>query len=595
MNSPFRPAFFSTLLFWLMSLTMLASATSCTQEQKAQLKEALPGTPAKAGGAQPTLDSVYVVRAMTAEPKFKDQVTWAKKFYRERQFRLGWFRNHELVPQAKTMLGVINNAAAEGLDPKDYKTKDFDKLFAELETVQADSVKRNALEKEIDVALSGTYFNWASDFYRGTVDPRAVKSIDWQVKRNKIKLHKALMTILQERESTYPYYEFEPLHPEYEQLKKALADYRALQRNGGWPTLPATTKLKPGQASPAVATLRQRLLGTKAEATAAPLAAAATSETPARTVSNNPATSAPATAAPAEKYDAELVQAVKAFQSQNGLNPDGVVGGETLRLLNVPVSQRIDQLILNMERWRWIPKKFEPDYLLVNIPDYKLHVVEGNKEVFDMRVIVGKALNATPVFSDKMEYVVLAPYWNVPYSIIDKEMRDKLAGDARSYLERLDMEVVKGSGAKATPVDPNSIDWANLTPETWKYTLRRRPGPKNDLGDVKFIFPNSNDVYLHDTPHDELFSQAKRGFSHGCVRVAEPLKLAEYLLRNKPGWDMTKIEETIAGRKELYVSLPKHLPVYLVYFTSWVDEAGNVNFRDDIYGHDKSLAKEYFN
>ncbi|WBO86358.1 L,D-transpeptidase family protein [Hymenobacter yonginensis] len=595
MNSPFRPAFFSTLLFWLMSLTMLASATSCSQEQKAQIKEALPGTPAKAGGPQPILDSVYVVRAMNAEPKFKDQVEWAKKFYRERQFRLGWFRNHELVPQAKTMLGVINKAADEGLDPKEYKTRDFDKLFADLEGVQADSTKRNALEKEIDVALSGTYFNWASDFYRGTVDPRAVKTIDWQVKRNKIKLHKALMTILQERESTYPYYEFEPLHPEYEQLKKALADYRALQRNGGWPTLPATTKLKPGQASPAVATLRQRLLGTKA-APAVTLAATASAETvPARTVANSPAAPTPTAAAPAEKYDAELVQAVKAFQSQNGLNPDGVVGGETLRLLNIPVAQRIDQLILNMERWRWIPKKFEPDYLLVNIPDYKLHVVEGNKEVFDMRVIVGKALNATPVFSDKMEYVVLAPYWNVPYSIIDKEMRPKLAANAQSYLDRLDMEVVKGSGAKATPVDPNSINWASLTPATWKYTLRRRPGPKNDLGDVKFIFPNSNDVYLHDTPHDELFSQAKRGFSHGCVRVAEPLKLAEYLLRNKPGWDMTKIEETIAGRKELYVNLPKHVPVYLVYFTSWVDEAGNVNFRDDIYGHDKSLAKEYFN
>ncbi|QNH63831.1 L,D-transpeptidase family protein [Hymenobacter sediminicola] len=602
MNSSFRPAFLTTLLFWLLGLTMLASASSCSQEQKEKIKDALPGGPAKAGGPQPTLDSVYIVKYMSAEPKFKDQIEWGKKFYRERNFRLGWFRNHELVPQAKTMLGVLNKAADEGLDPKEYKTKDFDKLFADLEAAQSDSTKRNTLEKEIDVALSGTYFNWASDFYRGTVDPRAVKTIDWQVKRNKIKLHKALMTILKERESTYPYYEFEPLHPEYDQLKKALAEYRALQRNGGWATIPATTKLKPGQTSPAVAALRQRLLGTKAPATApvaaTPAAATDPAATPARTVANKPdntGTAVPAAAAPGEKYDAELVQAVKSFQTQNGLNPDGVVGGETLRLLNIPVAQRIDQLILNMERWRWIPKRFEPSYLLVNIPDYKLHMIENNKEVFDMRVIVGKALNATPVFSDKMEYVVLAPYWNVPYSIIDKELRPKLAANAQATLDRLDMEVVKGSGAKATPIDPNSIDWANLTPATWKYTLRRRPGPMNDLGDVKFIFPNSNDVYLHDTPHDELFSQAKRGFSHGCVRVAEPLKLAEYLLRNKPGWDMMKIEETIAGREEKYVSLPEHLPVYLVYFTSWVDDAGNVHFRDDIYGHDKSLAKEYFN
>ncbi|MDF7811842.1 L,D-transpeptidase family protein [Hymenobacter sp. YC55] len=593
MNSLFRPAFLSTLLFWLLSLTGFATA-SCSQEQKAQIKESLPGLSSKAGGAQPKLDSVYIVKYMSAEPKFKDQIEWGKKFYRERGFRLGWFRDHEIVPQAKTMLGVIDKAADEGLDPKEYKTKDFDKLFADLKAVQGDSTKRNALEKEIDVALSGTYFNWASDFYRGIVDPRKVKTVAWDVKRNKIKLHKALMTILKERESTYPYYEFEPLHPEYDQLKKALASYRDIQRNGGWPTIPATTKLKPGQASPAVSVLRQRLLGAKPSAESAPPVAANTSETPVQTVANK-STTAPAGTSPTEKYEGELVAAVKEFQAQNGLKPDGVVAGETLRLLNVSVAQRIDQIIINMERWRWIPKKFEPNYLLVNIPDYKLHVVENNKEAFNMKVIVGKTLNATPVFSDKMESVVLAPYWNVPFSIIDKELRPKLAADPHAVLDRLDMEVVKGWGAKATPIDPTTIDWANVTQATWKYTLRRRPGPKNDLGDVKFIFPNSQDIYLHDTPHDELFSQAKRGFSHGCVRVEEPLKLAEYLLRDKPGWDLTKIEETIAGGQEQYVSLPKQLPVYLVYFTAWVDEGGNVNFRDDIYGHDKSLAKEYFN
>jgi L,D-transpeptidase YcbB len=315
-------------------------------------------------------------------------------------------------------------------------------------------------------------------------------------------------------------------------------------------------------------------------------------------VANKPGQpAAPAAAAPAaaQKYDAALVAAVKEFQTMNGLKADGIVAGETLRLLNISVAQRIDQITLNMERWRWIPKKFEPDYLLVNIPEYTLHVVEDGKEQFTMPVIVGKTLNATPVFSDKMEFVVLAPYWNVPFSIIDKEMRPKLVANAQATLDRLDMEVVKGWGAKATPIDPNSIDWANVSQKTWKYTLRRRPGPKNDLGDVKFIFPNSNDIYLHDTPHDELFSQTKRGFSHGCVRVAEPIKLAEYLLRDKPGWDRTAIVDTIAGRREKYVTLPEKLPVYLVYFTTWVDDAGKVHFRDDIYGHDKALAKEYFN
>jgi len=587
MNEFHRPSFLTTFCCWLLGLLLCTSMVSCSQDQKAQLKEALPGGLTKAGGAQPKLDSVYIVKYMSTEPKFKDQTEWAKKFYRERGFRLGWFRNHELVPQARTLLGVINKAADEGLDPKEYKTKDFEQLFKDLDAAQGDSTKRNTLEKEIDVALSGTYFNYASDFYRGTVDPRAVKSIDWNVKRNKIKLHKALMTILKERESTYGYYDFEPLHPEYDRLKKALADYRVIQRNGGWPVLPATTRLKPGATSAAVATLRIRLLG--------PDAAAPTAGTPAVAVANSPGKPAAPAAPAAQVYDAELVAAVKEFQAMNGLKQDGIVTGETLRLLNVSVAQRIDQITLNMERWRWIPKKFEPNYLLVNIPEYTLHVVEENKEKFTMPVIVGKTLNATPVFSDKMEFVVLAPYWNVPFSIIDKELRPKLVANAQATLDRLDMEVVKGWGAKATPIEPNSIDWANVSQKTWKYTLRRRPGPKNDLGDVKFIFPNSNDIYLHDTPHDELFSQTKRGFSHGCVRVAEPIKLAEYLLRDKPDWGRTAIIDTIAGRREKYVTLPEKLPVYLVYFTTWVDEAGKVHFRDDIYGHDKALAKEYFN
>lgn len=586
------------LLSSLLSLSVVL--ISCGTEQGSASQDSAAGTPVvQVGlttGPEPRLDSVYIIQQMQAEPRFKDQTLWARKFYRERQFKLGWFRQHQLVPQAQTMLSVIAKAKDEGLDPKDYQIKDFSKMLASLEQARADTARRNALEREIDVALSGTYFNWASDFYRGITNPRDNKNkgIDWDVKRNKIKLHHALMTILRERESTYPYYEFAPLHEEYDHLKKALAALRTRQAAGGWPTLPAGTKLKPGTVSPTVALLRQRLLGSESmlspDSSATPVQPAA-GTTPVRTVSNTTNT-APAAG---EAYGPDLVAAVKAFQQDAGLKADGIVGGETLRQLNVPIGDRIDQVILNMERWRWLPKRFEPDYLLVNIPEYKLHVIEKNKEVMNMRVIVGKALNATPVFSDRLEYVVLAPYWNVPFSIIDKEFREKLVANASGFLERLDMEVVKGSGRKAVPVDPNSIDWANVTQNNFRYTVRRRPGPKNDLGDVKFIFPNSNDIYLHDTPHDELFGQDKRGFSHGCVRVEEPIKLATYLLRNKEGWSQEAIVDTIANRREKYVSVKEKLPVYLVYFTAWADANGRVHFRDDIYGHDKVLAREYFN
>ena len=560
----------------------LASCGSDSQHQTAgQTAADSSVTTTTEAGPQPLLDSTEVIKAFQTEPSFKAQLLSARRFYRERGFKLGWFKNHHPVDRVTTLQDIIAKAGNEGLNPKDYQAKDISKMLAELEKVRGDSVRRNALERQADIALTGTYMKWANDYYRGVANPRDKKDSSWQVKPNKIKLNKALLTFLGERKSRYNYYEFAPLHPEYDQLKKALATYRAQERAGGWPALPATLNLKPGAASSAVAVLRKRLLDSASGA-----AASTVPLTSARPAS-------PATAPAAPVYDAELVQAVKLFQQDAGLKPTGIVGGETLKQLNVPIGTRIDQLILNMERWRWLPKKFEPNYLLVNIPEYTLHVIEADKEAFNMRVIVGKVLHETPVFSDKMEYVVLAPYWNVPFSIIENELRDKLVADP-NYLARLDMEVVKGSGRKATIVDPASVDWANVTQETFKYTLRRRPGPKNDLGDVKFIFPNSNDIYLHDTPHDELFSQSNRSFSHGCVRLSEPMKLATYLLRDRPEWDQATIQDSIATHREKYITLKEKLPVYLVYFTAWADADGHPHFRDDIYGLDKKLAREYF-
>lgn len=517
---------------------------------------------------QPKLDSVYIEQYMAKEPAFKDQINWAKEFYKERGFTLGWFKNHEPVPKVHQMLEVIKKAGEEGLDPKEYQIKDFNKLFAALEKVKKDSAQRSALEKEIDVALSGTYFNWASDYYRGLVIPKENKAVDWDVKRNKIKLHKALLTVLGARESKYPYANFQPLHKEYNNLKKALAKYRAIQAQGGWSSIPAGTKLKPGQSSPAVPVLRKRL-GVNVPA-----------------VSGKDSTSSVA-----NLYDEQLASAVKAFQSQNGLNPDGNIDAETVKLLNIPIKERINQIIINMERWRWIPKSFEADYIMVNIPEFKLKLVKDSQEVMNMKVIVGKELNATPVFSDKLEYVVIAPYWNVPPNILREEIVPKIASDP-GYLERNDMEVINSKG---TVVSPSSVDWSRAGSEGFGYVVRKRPGPKNDLGNVKFIFPNVDNIYLHDTPRDELFNQDKRGFSHGCVRVEKPLELAETLLKDVPGnWNTSKIMSQVGTGKEKYVTLKEKLPVYLVYFTAWADEDGNTSFREDLYGHDQTLKQQYF-
>ena len=573
---------FTSQLWLLLAVLGSAAIASCGSDSPTQTTDqsTADSSTTAVAGAQPRMDSTQLIRAFRAEPAFKAQLLPALRFYRERRFQLGWFKNHQPVAQVKSILAITNKAADEGLNPKDYQIKDISKMLAELEKVGDDSVRRNKAEREADIALTGTYMKWANDYYRGVANPHDKKDTSWMVKPNKIKLNKALATFLGERKSRYNYYEFAPLHPEYDQLKQALATYRTQERTGGWPTLPANTVLKPGQYSPAVASLRKRLLDSAGGETAS--APAATPAKPGQPVD-----------VAALTYDSALEAAVKQFQQDAGLKPTGIVSGETLKQLNVPIGARIDQLILNMERWRWLPKKFEPNYLLVNIPEYTLHVMEDSKEAFNMRVIVGKVLHETPVFSDKMEYVVLSPYWNVPFSIIENELRGKLTANP-NYLDHLDMEVVKGSGRKAIAVDPGSIDWANVTQETFKYTLRRRPGPKNDLGDVKFIFPNSNDIYLHDTPHDELFSQSSRSFSHGCVRLSEPIKLANYLLRDRPEWDKQTVLDSIATRREKYITLKEKLPVYLVYFTAWADASGHPHFRDDIYGLDKRLAREYF-
>lgn len=535
------------IIFFLSAASLFLLASACNNSNSRF-----------ADNPQQLLDSTYYIEYLKSDPKLADQIDLVKTFYRDRKYQLAWYKNNDMVPQAEKMLAVIRNASEEGLDPSDYLVIDFEKLFAELKASKKDFQRFSIVQKEIDVALTATYFVWASDYYRGVVVPNENKEIEWDVKRNRIKLDLALLNVLGEKESQYPYANFSPLHPEYTRLKTALAAYRKIETAGSWPIVQAAPKLKKGVQSPVIPALAKRM-GVNIDS--------------------------------GTVYSDELFNAVRQFQTDQGLKPDGALGAETIRIMNVPIKERIKQIILNMERWRWLPGSFESNYLLVNIPEFKVYVFENGESKISMNVIVGKVLNSTPVFSDKMEYVVLSPYWNVPFSIIKEDLAPKLASNS-SYLDRFDMEIITANGDN---VSPSSIDWNNISEDNWSYTLRRRPGPKNDLGDVKFIFPNSNDIYLHDTPHDELFSQSKRGFSHGCVRVEKPIDLAVYLLRDQKNWDRKNILTTISEREEKQIKLTATLPVYLVYFTAFTDESGKVHFREDIYGHDKTLAEHFFN
>ncbi|WP_161887990.1 L,D-transpeptidase family protein [Pontibacter russatus] len=530
---------------------------------------------------QATTDSVFVQRFLEQQPEFKKLEELMFVFYGDRNYQLAWFRENEPVSETEKFLAAVDSADKEGLDPENYRIMDIGKMLEQYKQLEPSDSARLELQQKIDVALTASYFNYASDFYRGRVNPN-VTEVAWDVKKNKIKLHKALQTILNERESTYPYDEFGALHAGYTRLRDKLQEYRVLQKEGGWPKIELADRkvLRPGDSGAAVIALRKRL---------------------------NPDVRLDSADSGMSVYDEKLVQEVKNFQMRNGLAQDGVVGGKTLATLNIPLEERIRQVMINMERWRWIPKRMVPKsleqkFIWVNIPEYKLYIYEDPdgepdaerqyKEVMDMRVIVGKTMHSTPIFSDKLEYVVLAPYWNVPNTIVEAEIKPHMLRNP-GWLATQNMEVVTKDKARK-PVSPESIDWESVTKDNFKYLVRQKPGPKNSLGTIKFLFPNEYAVYLHDTPADALFSQTSRDFSHGCVRVEYPVELAKYLLQDMPEWDEARIRDTMTGEEETWVTLPTKVQVYIVYFTSWVDENGQIHFRDDIYGHDKELEKAYF-
>jgi murein L,D-transpeptidase YcbB/YkuD len=295
--------------------------------------------------------------------------------------------------------------------------------------------------------------------------------------------------------------------------------------------------------------------------------------------------------ADSQTYDAALVEAVKHFQRRHGLKDDGRLGADTLKQLNVPLSDRVRQLQFALERWRWLPPEFSAPPIVVNIPDFHLRALdEKNNVVLDMRVVVGKALpTQTPVFSRDMTYVVLRPYWNVPPSILRSEIVRNIQRD-RNYIANKRYEVTTRDGTVVTSGVISDEVLADL--KAGKLAVRQKPGPANALGLVKLMFPNEFNVYLHSTPAPELFSRTRRDFSHGCIRVEKPAELAAWALRNNSGWDVSRVKQSMdQGKDNVTVTLNRRVPVFIVYATALAYENGEVHFYNDIYGHDARLAQ----
>lgn len=356
---------------------------------------------------------------------------------------------------------------------------------------------------------------------------------------------------------------------QYRELQKKLADYRALAARGGWPSIPAGNTLKPGMEDQRVTIIRKRLAVTR-ELTPENMDSAV--------------------------FDAALAEAVERFQKRHNLNPDGVVGNQTLATMNVPVAVRIKQIIINMERYRWLKRKMSDRLVAVNIAGFEAFA--GNPGKFDLKmpVIVGKQYHKTPVFSDTIKYVVINPYWNLTTSIASNETLPRLKKDPH-YLEKHHMRIFQGWGPDAPELDATTIDWSKVSKKDMnRYRVRQDPGPDNALGTLKLVFPNKYNVYLHDTPAHGLFKQDRRAFSHGCIRMDRPAEMAAWVLGGEEkGWSLARVNEIVASRKRQVFVLDQPTPVYILYRTAFVNPEDNtLYFYEDIYGRDQLLAKALF-
>jgi murein L,D-transpeptidase YcbB/YkuD len=475
-----------------------------------------------------------------------------KQFYQKRAYELAWIDGTSRRPEMDELIGALQHADREGLDSSLYnastlaaRRSDANKGFL---------TKKGFNEGEaagLDAWLTYLYMEYASDLATGVADLSHADP-NWKIRGEKFDPLATLTDALEHHKVARSLDDLLPDDPQYESLRKALAQYRDLASKGGWPVGPANLKLKPGQRNPAVPVVARRL--------------AVTGDFTGNISDTGTV------------YGPELQEAVKRFQRRHGLEPDGVIGPALIAQMNVPADARVRQLELNLERWRWLPRDLGDRHIIVNIPEYRLEVWDHGKVPVAMRVVVGKKDTPTPIFSDEMTYVVFAPYWNVPADIVENETLPSVMRDP-AFLEKTNMEVID---TKGNPVDPSSVDLSNPA----AYRFRQRPGTANSLGLVKFMFPNTFNVYLHDTPVDSLFARATRSFSHGCVRLEQPDALAQYVLADQPSWTPDKIQAAMHGDQETIVKLRQPIPVYLGYWTARVTPDGILQFRNDVYGID---------
>jgi len=492
----------------------------------------------------------------------KGAISLRERFYAERHFQPAWIRDKKVSDQARKLLQVLREADLEGLNPSDYKVDQVESLLTQFKQGQSGGSSINVETwADLDMMLTDSFFAYATHVSKGRLDP-GKWFYQWIPYRRSLDLVQVLNEALDKKDVEGALKNLPPRYPAYAQLRTELANYRQLAADGGWVVIPEKIKLKKGSTGHAVTLLKHRLL-----------------------ISGD----LDATAMENDHFDGRLQEALQRFQERHGLNADGVMAEETRKALNFSVEKRIRQIEWNMERWRWLPDELGPRYVMVNIPDYRLFVVEKQITIMSMKTVVGKPEQPTPVFMDNMSYLELNPTWNLPNSIVAEEMIPKVKKNP-DYLTKKRIRIYKNWSPTAKEIDPKTINWATINPKKFPYRMIQDTGV-NPLGRIKFMFPNQFDVYLHDTTQKSLFQRSKRMYSHGCIRVEKPYDLGEWVLKDDPAWPKTRILAEIKKGKRQVVNLPKHIPVYVIYLTAWFDTRGHIHFRDDIYDYDKSLEE----
>lgn len=527
---------------FLLALISSFFSSSCSQQKKKlnladslakDWDQTIPGS--FSGQSTLVYDSTQMGHFLNSYPDFKVYEDEIRNFYRKRNYSYAWFDEGLLIEQAGNLSNRMLNLQNDGVYKQIPYKRALDSLLYGINT------KTNQKQPDItlELMLTSQYFVFSKFAWEG-MNSSVSKSNKWYLPRKKVVytayLDSLLKTPDKKRSSD------EPVYRQYELLREYLRKYRALDMAKNWlPIITNTKIIKPGDSSTVIPMVKRRLF--KLE------------DYQGDTLN--------------QFYDNVLLTAVKRFQDRNGIKVNGLLGKETFTQLNVPLKSRIQQIIVNMERSRWLPVGLNTDYLAVNIPEFKLHVYHADSLLWSCNVVVGQKVHPTTVFYGEIKYVVFSPYWNIPPGILRNEIIPGMKKDP-NYISEHDMEVTRYNNG--IPV------------------VRQKPGPKNSLGLVKFLFPNSYNIYLHDTPSKSLFGESSRAFSHGCIRVKEPAKLASFLLKNSKEWNAVKIDSAMHSGRERYVTLKNKVPVFIAYFTAFIDRDNRINFRKDIYNLDERLA-----